>query len=279
MPTQTYTASATWHNTSQYQQNGDVSDATVLQKTGEDALDNLAYLTGGASNSQIRQEATVADLAALKALTTQRDQDYFVLDSNKRKYQFDSGSAATADDYAVVQPTAGAGRYILINAVPKTTSKRWVKTALSWVIQNDDTSLVRDGANGRVRAGGSSPVANVFIAEFTDINPGDVISKIEVCGNGDIGAPDVAISATFYLISADTGATTPTIVNLGTVATTPGGGAQAVTATAAPLPITIPAATECDRVVAQISCDTTGAALQAYFYWVALEGTRSYITE
>lgn len=276
MPTQTYTPSASWNNTSQYQQNGDVSDAAVLQLTGQDALDNIAYLTGGNTNSQVRQEATVADLAALKALTTQRDQDYFVLDSNKRKYQFDSGSAATADDYAVVQPTAGGGRYILINAVPNSTTIRRVQTAVAGVWTVSAGTLTRDPSNGRVSHNGGGPHDGYF--EFTDLNAGDVISEIELAGNANVGGGGVNIDANFYLIRANDGDTSPTITALGTLQIAAGAGNTAAQLAAAPLPITIASGANKSKIVAYVT-NTTGAPTTVYTYWVALNGTRSYITE
>lgn len=274
MPTQTYTPSATWHNTSQYQQNGDVSDAAVLQKTGEDALDGLAYLTGGNTLSQVRQEATVADLAALKALTTQRDQDYFVLDTNKRKYQFDSGSAATADDYAVVQPTVGGGRYILVgSAVPKTTSLRKQVQATAMPFTESAGGTTRDMANGRVvNSGGGT---TTLYCEFEGLNLGDVISGIEFAGNANVAGGGFNIVATFYRVNQASGAVTPTVTLLGTLTITAGTGNSAQTSAAAPLPITIVAG---DVVCCEI-VGTSGAPTSGYVYWAAVNGFRAYITE
>lgn len=272
MPTQTYTPTATWGNTGQYQENGDVSDATLLQNTGEQAMDNLAYLTGAYNLTQVRQLATVADLAALKALTTQRDQDYFILDSNKRIYQFDSGSAATGDDYSVVQPTAGAGRYILAaSAVPESTTRRWVISALDMVQEDVAGLAVWNDAAQRLE---DSDSQNALIrGQFGPFNAGDVITSIECAGRNSGGT----LTATFYQSTNNSGATSPTIVALGTL-TLNSGANQAVTSSAAPLPITIPGGSSSCMVNVVVDFQA-GAGDVVYLYWCALNGTRSYIRE
>lgn len=280
MATQTFNPSATWHTTSQYQENGDPSDATVgAAVTGEDAMDNLAYLTGDKANTQVRQLGTVADLTALKAVASgsRRDQDYLFLDSNKRLYQFDSASAATGDDYSVVQPSSGTGRWILCaSAVPKNTTKRWVVSAVAMTNSTAAGNFTDPTpASGRVLFNGSNCKA---WAEFEGFNAGDVISEIEVCGNANVGGGGGNIAATFYQVSAADGATSPTVTSLGTVTITAGTGNAAQQSTAAPLPITIPDGTSAYKVVAEVSM-TLGGPDSVYLYWVALNGTRSYITE
>lgn len=278
MPTQTYTPTASWNNTSQYQQNGDVSDAAVAQLTGEDAMDNIAYLTGANNLTQVRQLSTVADLAALKAVTTQRDQDYITLDSNKRMYQFDSGSAATGDDYSVVQPTSGTGRYILqSSAVPKSTTHRWVASGWSGTFSTTVSSglFTIDGGGRPVvtnNSAGGTTITAVF--QFNDFNLGDVISQLEISGTLTNAAADV--TATFYSLACTSGSSAPTVTTLGTVSSPASAGAFNMQS-ALGSPVTITAG-----LSVLVSVDLTndaGTASDAKLYFVALDGTRSYITE
>lgn len=282
MPTQTYTPTAAWNNTSQYQQNGDVSDAAVAQLTGQDALDNLAYLTGANTLSQVRRLATVADLAALKALTTQRDQDYFTLDSNKRMYQYDAASAATADDYSVVQPTSGGGRYILqSSAVPETTAKRWVvpgpACSAPLVAATSLPAVNLSGAATANIANTDATGATMTVyATFNDFSPGDVISEVELVGSLINSTAD--ITADFFLVSAVDGATAPAVTNIGSRSSPASAGA--FTTSTAVGPYTVPAATGHYSVVAEIALtNTAGTSEDAKLSWVALNGTRSYIRE
>lgn len=274
MPTYTYTPTDTWHNDAQSQQNADVSDATLLQQPGQYALDNLVKLTGLNTANSVRRIATVADLAALKALTTQRDQDYFALDSNKRVYQFDSGSAATADDYAIVQPTVGAGRYILTNAVPKSTTRRWVVSSVGFTSE-DWTNATVDIANARIVCNGG---AFTGYAHFHGLKAGDIVTGIELCGNANVGGGGNNIVATFYKVEADSGDIVPTVTNLGALTITAGTGDSIQTSAVAPLPITIPEGSDHDAIVVEIALGG-GAPTTNHLYWVALNGTRSYITE
>jgi hypothetical protein len=213
MASTTVTPTATWHNTSLQQSNGDVTDVAVgAAVTGRDAMDNIAYLTGGNTLTQVRREATVADLAALKSLTTQRDQDYFVLDSNKRKYQFDSGSSATADDYSVVQPTSGTGRYILqSSAVPQSTSKTWSLSGSAFFgLFASSHQPTYTYSTGQIQSNSNdSPTVQ---GTFSGFNPGDVLSSANVlCVSG--GTPGNC-TVTIYVNTP--GDSSNTITTLGT---------------------------------------------------------------
>lgn len=279
----THTPTQTWHATGTYVLTGEVMTESVIKEVGTFAMDNVARLVGtaaGATPQGIRRIATVADLAALKAIAAadRADQDYVALDTanGERLYKFDSTGAGTGDDYAIVIPNAGTGRWHLVGTAPKSTTLRKMVPALEWAIELNDTTIVRDSANGRVRQGGGSNQADVWIARFKDLNVGDVISSIEIAGDGDIGVPDVNIVGTFYRISGALAATTPTVTLLGTVTVVAGGGAQNITANGAPLPIIIGGN---DVIVVSIACNTTGAGPQVYLYWVALNGTRTSITE
>ena len=282
MPTQTFTPTQTFSATGSYQENGDVSDATVLQDVAEKTMSNVAFLLGSASGATpqaVRKIATVDDLAALKAIAAadRRDRDYCALDSNKRIYQFDSASAATGDDYAVVTPAAGTGRWILdASAVPASTTLRRLSSALAWTLPVGDITIVASGANGRILQGGGSAYIDVWGTEFTDLNPGDIITSIELAGNANVGGGGANIVAVFYKVVAALAATTPTVTVLGTLTIAAGAGNTNTTANAAPLPITIASG---EKIVVVITCDTQGGAKQVYHYWVAINGTRSYITE
>ena len=215
MPTQTYTPTATFHPTGQYQENGDTSDANVLQDTGQKAMDNVANLTGSNTNEGARKLGTVADIAALKALTDQRDEDVITVEG-VAMFQFDSGSSATADDYSVVQPTVGAGRYIRLHNVPKVGPKRWLQSALSVPIDVPGGTMTRDYANGWCRSSGGGTHLYHFAFEG-DFNPGDVIDTIYVAGDPDAVGAGVNIVANFYQITANAGGVPPTSTALGTV--------------------------------------------------------------
>lgn len=274
MPTQTYTPTASWNNTSQYQQNGDVADATIAQLTGQDALDNVAYLTGGNTNTQVRQLATVVDLADLKALTSQRDQDYFVLDSNKREYQFDSGSSATGDDYSVVQPTTGGGRYILqSSAVPKSTSKRWATSGYLYVQLDTSGTVARDTTTGHARVTHPNNATLYHSFGSGQFNAGDVISGVEAVLQNGSGCTSVT---TVYLVRTAAAGTAPTVTTLATLSGT--GLTANITSSSAPLPVTLEAG---DQITAVTVLNTSGGSggTTSTVVWVALVGTRSYITE
>lgn len=279
MPTQTYTPAATWSNSSSYQQNGDVTDATVAQLTGEDALDNIAYLTGSNTRSQVSRIQTCTDLAALKAIAAadRRDLDFCVLDTStgERLYKFDSAGAGTGDDYAIVTPNAGTGRWHLVGAATKTPTLRRAIFAVSMdAVTAGGAAVARDFANGRVSFNGST---HTFRCQFQGFNAGDVISEIEVCGRTNVGG-NPTIDAVFYLYEADDGDTAPTITTLGTASIAAAQPNTATQVNGAPLPITIPAGPDRDIIVVEITC-TAAAPDTGYLYWVALNGTRTYITE
>lgn len=281
MATQTYTPSASaWNSTSRYQENGDTTDATIgAAETGEDALDNLAYLTGGNTESAVRRIATVADLAALKALTSQRDRDYFVLDSNKRLYQFDSGSSATGDDYAVVQPSAGSGRYVLVaSAVPKITALRRVKYAQNGTIRNSGSAPSGTSvANGYFRNDATGNTSTIDL-EFDDLQNGDEITELQLVGDPGVGGTGQDITAAWYLYQSDDGDTAPTVTSLGTLTLSAGGAAGEASKTSSPLPFIIPESPAFDKLVCRIT-SAGDATNYAQVNWVAVNGTRSYIRE
>jgi len=75
-------------------------------------LRRLVLLSGGAG---IRRIWTVADVAALKAVTTHNDGDVIYVES-RGIYMFDSASTQATLDPIVVTPTAGGGRWFLMKS-------------------------------------------------------------------------------------------------------------------------------------------------------------------
>ena len=276
MPTQTYTPSASWNNTSQYQQNGDVSDATILQVTGEDALDNIAYLTGSNIRTQVSRIQTCTDLTALKAIGTsdRRDLDFCVIDTanGERLYKFDSGSSATGDDFAVVTPASGSGRWHLVGAKPKSTTLRRV-LAGSVAVELSGNTFSRTDAAQDIYA--THPATGTVRGRLDNFNIGDVISEIELVGF--CSASNTLAVEFFHVASAD-GGTVPTVTSLGTLSISGGGVATTTSSTASPLPITM---AEGDQITFTAAFDASGGSggTTSKLRWVAVNGTRNYITQ
>lgn len=277
MPTTTYTPSATWHNTSTQQANGDVSDAAVLQQAGQYAQDGLAYLTGSNTRTQVSRIQTCTDLTALKAIgsSDRRDLDFCVIDTanGERLYKFDSGSSSTGDDYAVVTPNAGTGRWHLTNVKPKSTSKRWVSAGYQAVQLDTSGAVARDVSTGHARV--TYPANATLYHQFGagDFNAGDIISSVEaVIANG---TGNTTITTIYHLRSAAAG-TAPTVTTLATLNST--GLVANITSSAAPLPITIESG---DQITAVTVFDTSGGSggTTCTVVWVGLAGTRTAITE
>lgn len=87
-------------------------DVNVIQLTAEAGNARLIRLVPTAEPRHIH--APVADLAALKALAaTDRTDNMVVFVDALGLYRFDAASAAAGDDYQVVVPTAGTGRWLL----------------------------------------------------------------------------------------------------------------------------------------------------------------------
>lgn len=58
----------------------------------------------------------VADVTALKAISTKQDKDVVFVESLNALFSYDAQSSATADDASVVQPTSGGGRWLKTQA-------------------------------------------------------------------------------------------------------------------------------------------------------------------
>lgn len=272
MATTTYTPSATWHNTSLQQANADVSDATILQQPGQYAQDGLAYLTGSNTRSQVSRIQTCTDLTALKAIgaSDRRDLDFCVLDSanGERLYKFDSGSSATSDDYAVVTPASGSGRWHLVNAKPKSTTLRRVVGGAFTVGDTTDRSYAAQDTWVFY------PATATNWGRFDSFNVGDVISEIELVSSCSTGN---TLSVEFFHVASTDGGTSPTVTSLGTLSIS-GGGATTTSSSSAPLPITM---AEGDQLTFMATFDASGGSggTTSKLRWCAVNGTRSYITQ
>lgn len=275
MATTTYTPSATWHNTSLQQANADVSDATILQQPGQYAQDCIAYLTGSNTRTQVSRIQTCTDLTALKAIgsSDRRDLDFCVLDTanGERIYKFDSSSSATGDDYAVVTPASGSGRWHLLNAKPKSTTLRRVVAGMSCVENSGDT-MTRTSAAQDVYA--TYPATGTVWGRFNTFNVGDVISEIELAG---FCSTSNTLSVEFFHVASTDGGTSPTVTSLGTLSIS-GGGATTTSSSSAPLPITM---AEGDQLTFMATFDASGGSggTTSKLRWCAVNGTRSYITQ
>lgn len=275
----THTPTQTWHATGTYVLTGEVITESVAKEVGTFAMDNVARLVGtaaGATPQGIRRGATVADLAALKAIAAadRADQDYVAIDTanGERLYKFDSAGAGTGDDFAIITPDAGTGRWHLVGAKPKSTTHRWLAGVGKITVDLVAPNAVQDIPNGRFVCNGGN---GTLYAEFDDFNAGDVVSSVELAGNANVGGGGANIVAAFYRMSAVLAATTPTMTALGTVTIAAGAGNTNSTVSAAPLPITLAIG---EKVVVLLTCNTA-APITDYIYWVALNGTRSFITE
>lgn len=277
----TYTPSQTWHSTATYVQTGETITETVSKDLGASAMDNIASLVGtaaGATPQAVRRIATVADLTALKAIGTadRADEDYVILSDTRTIYRFASGGAGTADDYNIVTPTAGTGRWFRVSSVPRSTVLRRVLFAVDMELVDTAGSVGKVDASGRVTCDGGGTVT--LRGRLTGFNAGDLITEIQLVADANVGGGGANVVAVFYAYQADDGDTTPTIVTLGTLTRSAGSGAGEESSTAAPLPFTIPDGAEHDEIHVVITC-STGAFTSSYIYWVAANGSRSFINE
>lgn len=271
MPTTTYTPSATWHNTSTQQANGDVSDAAVLQQAGQYAQDGLAYLTGSNTRTQVSRIQTCTDLTALKAIgsSDRRDLDFCVLDTanGERLYKFDSGSSSTGDDYAVVTPASGTGRWHMVGAKPKSTSKTWgcAGSAFFGVFDGSNLPTVDFSAGTFQSNANDTAVVSVRLEDF---NAGDVLSSLKVLATSS-GTPG-STTITAYVCTPGDSSNTMTTLGTSTI-TQP---KSTVTTITFGTPYTMDAG---DSV--QIVIDYGGGTGTWTISNARLFGTRSYITE
>lgn len=276
MATTTYTPTATWRSTSTQQANGDVSDATVLQQGGQYAQDSIAYLTGSHDRSQVSRIQTCTDLTALKAIgsSARRDLDFCVLDTanGERLYKFDSGSSSTGDDYAVVTPASGTGRWHLVGAKPKSTTLRRVVAGF-FSIENSGDTVTRTDAAQDVYV--THPATGTTRGRFNDLNVGDVISEIELVGFCSAGN---TLSVEFFHVALSDGGTSPTVTSLGTLSISGGGVNTTTSSTSAPLPITL---SEGDQITFTATFNASGGSggTTSKLRACAINGTRSYITQ
>lgn len=271
MPTTTYTPTATWSNTSTRLANGDAADEPGLSAVGRAALDNIAYLTGSNTRTQVSRIQTCTDLAALKAISpsNRRDLDFCVLDTanGERLYKFDAASTATGDDFGVVVPDSGTGRWHLVNAKPKSTSKTWgcAGSAFFGVLDGSNPPTISFSAGTFQSNANDSAIVSVRLEDF---NAGDVLSSLKVLCTSS-GTPG---STTITAYVCTPGDSSNTMTTLGT--TTISQPVSTVTTITFGTPYTITAG---DSV--QVVIDYGGGTGTWTISNARLFGTRSYITE
>lgn len=277
----THTPTQTWHATAQYVQTGEVITESVAKEAGTFAMDNIARIVGtstGATPQAVRRIATVADLAALKAIAAsdRADQDYCAIDTanGERVYKFDSAGAGTGDDYAIVTPNAGTGRWHLVNAKPKTTTLRRVASGIEFmpdVVTAETTPAVDYSTGTRKIFYPDDIIKNAFLREF---NTGDSISEIELVSDNS-GAGKV-LTVTFYHFRSADGGTAPTVTTMGTLTDS---GTALTTQSAAVSPAIEWQAGDYILIQADCNASVGGGGEFIGLIWAAVNGTRSYITE
>ena len=271
MPTQTYTPSATWNNTAQYQQSGDRTNAPIAQDGGLKALDNIAYLTGSNTSSSVRRLAIYPTLSDVKNIPSafRRDEDSVMVadPATAGIFTFYAASTATADDYYVLQPAAGTGRWLRGSVMsPQSTSVRDIITGAELTakgINITDVTYYNYGGSRVVHPNGPENIYGSFGSRF---NSGDVLTSLDVY-LAVTGGATISVRVEHYRYS---GATTPTRTTLATITTS----GNTVLGT----PVTW---AKDDRIFVTATLDGSGGVTgdAAYLYWIAANATRSYIRE
>lgn len=218
----THTPTQTWHTTGQYVLTGEFITESISKDLGANAMDNIARLVGtaaGATPQAVRRIATVADLAALKAIASadRADQDYCAIDTanGERVYKFDSAGAGTGDDYAIVTPNAGTGRWHLVNAAPKTSVRRVTALGVKLINETDITYGGRDFATGKASWGIASNGTNYgHVFEQQEFNAGDIITDFYLIGEHSNNADQIDV--TVYKVTSTDGGTSTTATSIGT---------------------------------------------------------------
>lgn len=268
----TYNPTATFHTSSSIQTNGQVADATSLAQAGADALDNVAYLTGDRQNTGVRRIGSVSNLLALKNLDTPdmfapeiRDEDFIFVESIRALFQYDYTSVATGDNYSVVTPNSGTGRYLRTNNLPASTTMAWTVAGSEFWAQVDPAHLpTYDMQNGTLSRNPNDTAT--FQAGISGPQDGDVLTSVTLLleTTGTPGDTDVEVLA---FRPADP----TTITTLGTATyADPVTSAQTITFGT---PYTFQAG---DRIVCNV--DFGGGTGTWVLSWVTLNGTRNFIT-
>lgn len=214
----TYNPTATFHSSSTVQTNGQVSDATLLQQAGTDALDNYAYLCGDRSNTGVRRLGSVATLIALKNLDTPgmpnpevRDEDFIFVESLRALYQYDQGSSVSGDNYSVVTPTSSTGRYLRVGNLPQSTTVSVSAAGTDFFGLFSSTDLpTPDFATGYLTSN-ANDTATVSV-RLGGFNAGDVLTGANI----SCVTASATVSATDVMVYAITPGTTNTVTLLGT---------------------------------------------------------------
>lgn len=211
--TQPYTPSASWHETTVYQPNGAKSDGLSLIQAGLYALDNVAYLTGANTSSAVNRLATVANLAALKAITGQRNEDYTTA-KGLGLYQFDSSSALAPDNLLVVAPDVGTGRWLMRAGLPSGGGggalRRMLPGSVFAPAQDVDNYIGTTWAYSQKAV--AWPSKFHFVAHSNDFLAGDVITSLDF---REDCTPYARVTLTAYHVRSTSGTSAPTVTNLG----------------------------------------------------------------
>lgn len=110
--TKILTPSATYGANPTFPEDGvDPETAAGLEVSVQCAL-NRAELAKSRLDAGVTKIRTVADIAALKAITGQATGDHAIV-KDRGLFEFDAAAALSTDDVNVVQPTAGGGRWQL----------------------------------------------------------------------------------------------------------------------------------------------------------------------
>ena len=271
MPTQTYTPSASWNNTAQYQQSGDRTNAPIAQDGGLKALDNIAYLTGSNTSSSVRRLAIYPTLSDVKNIPSafRRDEDSVMVadPATAGIFTFYAASTATADDYYVLQPAAGTGRWLRGSVMsPESTSVRDIITGADLTAKGIDMTDVKYASFGGSYIQGNGP-EELYGSFGSRFNSGDVLTSLDVYLAVAGGGAEISVLVEHYRYS---GAGAPTRTTLATITTS----GNTVLGT----PVTW---SKDDRlfVTAYMNASAAPAGSAAYLYWIAANATRSYIRE
>lgn len=92
-------------------------ETSELPAIGTPTLDDDLISLGYANENYVTGGESVADITALKAVADDANRDngdIRLVRSTNELYRFDSASAATGDDFFVVVPDAGSGRWLLL---------------------------------------------------------------------------------------------------------------------------------------------------------------------
>ena len=182
----------------------------------------------------------VADIAALKAVAVvdREDKQRRLVESIGEDWRFDATSTLTGDDYKVIEPTVGTGRWILIEESVYFTNVKVVAKNGKTVAQGGTGSFdkpyntLTEGC-AALTAGGTLIVYEGTYTEAASLSP---VSGTRIKGIGTVsvtvaGAPVFSIAASRTVYLEDITVTGPNNFDAISVVTGGGGAATALTLT------------------------------------------------